>query len=255
MKPMLVSDLAERCRRLKPIQPSTYNSWQKAIRPIEDIAVNAVTHATTLDYRMQQLKPWGPLGEGAYARAAPLAMTKVTRCPVPEDFCVESVSSIVTLRAPFFGCSHESAFAWRCAFSGGFSSPAQFTFDDGPDGPATITCEAPPVDGSYSIELRYASPQGDDDNGTGDGGAATSNSSERRLVFSTEVSTTAQACDWCGRSECDNACDVNNAFIVTNLRRDLLCISVRGQQRELLQYINNGLPRPMFRRRLRGVLR
>jgi hypothetical protein len=157
---------------------------------------------------------WGTLGEGAYAGAAPQAMTKVTICPVPEDVCVaEASSSTITLRAPFFGCSGEAAFAWRCAFSGGFSSPAQFTFDDGADGPVTITCQAPPVDGSYSIELRYASPQGDDDNGTGDGGAATSNSSERRLVFSTEVSTTAQACDWCGRSECDNACDVENAFI------------------------------------------
>ena len=64
MKPMLVSDLAERCRRLKPIQPSTYSSWQKAIKPIEELAVSDVTHTTTLDYRMQQLKPWGPLGEG-----------------------------------------------------------------------------------------------------------------------------------------------------------------------------------------------
>ena len=34
---------------------------------------------------------WGTLGEGAYAGAAPQAMTKVTLCPVPEDFCVESV--------------------------------------------------------------------------------------------------------------------------------------------------------------------
>ena len=61
---MLVSDLAERCRRLKPIQPSTYTSWQKAIKPIEQLAVSDVTHTTTLDYRMQQLKPWGPLAEG-----------------------------------------------------------------------------------------------------------------------------------------------------------------------------------------------
>jgi len=64
MNLMLVSDLAERCRRLKPIQPSTYLSWQKAIKPIENLAVNAVTHTTTLDYRMSQLKPWGPLAEG-----------------------------------------------------------------------------------------------------------------------------------------------------------------------------------------------
>ena len=45
-------------------------------------------------------------------------------------------------------------------------------------GPVTITCEAPPVDGSYSIELRYAAPLNDDDNGLGDGGEATSNSSK-----------------------------------------------------------------------------
>ena len=64
MKPMLVSDLAARCRRLKPIEPSTYSSWQKAIKPIEELAVSDVTHTTTLDYRMQQLKPWGPLAEG-----------------------------------------------------------------------------------------------------------------------------------------------------------------------------------------------
>ena len=61
---MLVSELAERCCRLKPIQPSTYLSWQKAIRPIKELAVSDVTHSTTLDYRMSQLKPWGPLGEG-----------------------------------------------------------------------------------------------------------------------------------------------------------------------------------------------
>ena len=61
---MLVSDLAERCRRLKPIQPSTYLSWQKAIRPIQELAVSDVNHTTMLDYRMSQLKPWGPLGEG-----------------------------------------------------------------------------------------------------------------------------------------------------------------------------------------------
>ena len=141
-------------------------------------------------------------------------MTKVTLCPVPEDFCVESVASTVTLRAPFFGCAGEAAFDWRCAFSGGFSAPAQFTFDDGPDGPATITCEAPPVDGSYAIELRYASPSNDDDGGVGDGGAATSVANERRLVLSTEVTVDGNAtCDWCGRSECDNACDINNAFI------------------------------------------
>ena len=61
---MLVSDLAERCRRLKPIQPSTYLNWQKAIRPIQDLPVSDVVHTTTLDYRMSQLKPWGPLAEG-----------------------------------------------------------------------------------------------------------------------------------------------------------------------------------------------
>ena len=48
----------------KPIEPSTYSSWQKAIKPIEELAVSDVTHTTTLDYRMQQLKPWGPLAEG-----------------------------------------------------------------------------------------------------------------------------------------------------------------------------------------------
>ena len=64
MNPMLVSELAERCRRLKPIQPSTYLNWQKAIRPIQDLSVNDVVHTTTLDYRMSQLKPWGPLAEG-----------------------------------------------------------------------------------------------------------------------------------------------------------------------------------------------
>ena len=121
---------------------------------------------------------------------------------MPEDVCVASVtSSTITLRAPFFGCADEAAFAWRCAFSGDFSSPAQFTFDDGPDGPATITCEAPPVDGSYSIELRYASPSNDDDDGVGDGGEATSVANERRLVLSTEITTNATQCEWCGRSE------------------------------------------------------
>ena len=56
---MLVSDLAERCRRSKPIQPSTYLSWQKAIKPIEQLAVSDVTHATTLDYRMSTAQALG----------------------------------------------------------------------------------------------------------------------------------------------------------------------------------------------------
>lgn len=60
---MLVTDLAERCRRLKPIQPSTYLAWQKAIKPIKDLPIAEVNHNTTLDYRMTQLKPWGPLAE------------------------------------------------------------------------------------------------------------------------------------------------------------------------------------------------
>ena len=43
------------------------------------------------DEQLARGAAWGTLGEGAYAGAAPLAMTKVTICPVPEDFCVESV--------------------------------------------------------------------------------------------------------------------------------------------------------------------
>ena len=63
MTSMLVSELADRCRRLKPIEPSTYLSWKKAIRPIENLSVAEVCHETTLDYRMSQLKPWGPVAE------------------------------------------------------------------------------------------------------------------------------------------------------------------------------------------------
>ena len=63
MKQMLVADLAERCRRLKPIEPSTYVSWQKAVAPIKDLKVSDVCLDTTLDYRMSQLKPWGPLAQ------------------------------------------------------------------------------------------------------------------------------------------------------------------------------------------------
>ena len=48
------------------------------------------------DEQLARSSLWGTLGQGAYAGAAPLAMTKVTLCPVPEDFCVESVASIVT---------------------------------------------------------------------------------------------------------------------------------------------------------------
>ena len=63
MKQMLVSDLADRCRRLKPIESSTYLSWLKAVKPIKDLKVSDVCHETTLDYRMSQLKPWGPVAE------------------------------------------------------------------------------------------------------------------------------------------------------------------------------------------------
>ena len=46
--------LLERCRRIEPIQPSTYISWQKAIKPIEQLAVNDVTHTTILTIETAQ---------------------------------------------------------------------------------------------------------------------------------------------------------------------------------------------------------
>lgn len=60
---MKVSELADFCRRLKPIEPSTYEAWQKAIKPIKDLFVKDVSHDTTIQYRMSQLKPWGPLAQ------------------------------------------------------------------------------------------------------------------------------------------------------------------------------------------------
>ena len=64
MKPsMLVKDLADMARRLKPIQDSTYLFWQKAIKPIKDYSVKDIDNELVLRYRMEQIKPWGPLAE------------------------------------------------------------------------------------------------------------------------------------------------------------------------------------------------
>lgn len=161
---------------------------------------------------------WRTSGEGAYAGAQPQSKSVITVCPVPEDWCVGSVSTSITLRAPFFGCAAEAAFAWTCAFVGTETvrTPASFAFEN--DGPVEVTCAAPTVEGQYAVELRYAAPLNDDDGGTGDGGEATPSLDERRLVFKSPITIDIggdqdAACEWCGRDTCvSNICDQNNAF-------------------------------------------
>ena len=61
---MQVKDLADKCRRLKPITESTYKSWLKAIKPIRNLLVKNIDNDEALNYRMSLLKPWGPLAQG-----------------------------------------------------------------------------------------------------------------------------------------------------------------------------------------------
>lgn len=63
MKIMKVSELAEVCLSIQPVRPSTYVSWQKAIKPIADLNISECNKQTALEYRIRQLKPNGPLKE------------------------------------------------------------------------------------------------------------------------------------------------------------------------------------------------
>ena len=63
MKIMKVSELAEVCLSIQPVRESTFNNWQKAIKPIESLGIQEVTKATALEYRVNQLQPRGPLKE------------------------------------------------------------------------------------------------------------------------------------------------------------------------------------------------
>ena len=240
---------------------------------------------------------WRTAGAGAYAGSPPRSSSKITVCPVPEDWCgdvarrrrprrwrgmsrhrrdsvpfihsarrrrgpapsprrdpgvggptqVAAPSSTITLRAPFFGCAAEAAFDFSCAFDGTIDTftEAAFAFVDGSDGPVEVTCQAPSVEGSYVVELRYATPLNDDDGGAGDGGEATASLGERRVIFRRPVLVDvvreddeagvgdlygASSCAWCGRvlcfagdcsghcdaGRCEGWCDVcgeDNAFV------------------------------------------
>ena len=128
---------------------------------------------------------WGTRVKDAYAGAAPPSTTKVTICPVPEDSCVESVVRRLSR------CGARSSAAWRSCRSRGAAPSAEALScrlsslsTTALDGPATITCEAPPVDGSYSTELRYALRKGGDDDTATAASGHLKLANERRLVSS-----------------------------------------------------------------------
>ena len=61
MKLMKVSELPDVCLSIQPVRPSTFLTWQKAVKPIKELRLSEVTKATALQYRVSQLQPNGPL--------------------------------------------------------------------------------------------------------------------------------------------------------------------------------------------------
>ena len=66
MKFMNVLQLAEQCRRINPIEDSTYANWLKAMKPIAHMPLSEINKHTVMEYRISQRKPDGPLCDTTY---------------------------------------------------------------------------------------------------------------------------------------------------------------------------------------------
>ena len=63
---MNVLQLAEQCRKINPIEDSTYANWLKAMKPIADLPIPEIDKAVVMQYRISQRKPDGPLCDTTY---------------------------------------------------------------------------------------------------------------------------------------------------------------------------------------------
>ena len=66
MKFMNVLQLAEQCRKITPIEDSTWANWLKAMKPIADLPIAEINKAVVMQYRISQRKPDGPLCDTTY---------------------------------------------------------------------------------------------------------------------------------------------------------------------------------------------
>ena len=61
-----VLQLAEQCRKINPIEDSTYANWLKALKPIQHLSVQEIDKQVVMQYRISQRKPDGPLCDGTF---------------------------------------------------------------------------------------------------------------------------------------------------------------------------------------------
>ena len=59
-------EMVEMCKEITTPEPSTYHNWLKAIKPIAHMNVQEINKRATLDYRIKQRKPKGPLCDTTY---------------------------------------------------------------------------------------------------------------------------------------------------------------------------------------------
>ena len=58
--------MVEMCQELTIPEPSTYHNWLKAIKPIAHLEVPEIDKAVVIQYRINQRKPKGPLGDTTF---------------------------------------------------------------------------------------------------------------------------------------------------------------------------------------------
>ena len=66
MSSMNVLQLTERCRAITIPEPSTYQNWLKAIKPIAYLPVSDIDKSVVMNYRINQRKPNGPLSDNTF---------------------------------------------------------------------------------------------------------------------------------------------------------------------------------------------